>query len=216
MNKIYQVIDHLGLYDTPPPLTTKAIASVKGMLSVLENRGHQYFSPRGTTTVDKQYITELERIIIVSTEGLLNQSNREILRYFNSVQLWGGITGRNIYLRGALNENLDLENYRDLIRVCKEAVTPTEVMDVARSFNLMTRYIGYAFITKHIRFLTTVNHMDLELPIYDSIIAKGVYGKATVSEKDIPAYWNEMIGIAHSKKVSVRVLERALFNFLRG
>jgi hypothetical protein len=217
IEKVYLEIKDLHSKESVPPLTDKAISSLKGMKTILKNRGEQFFNDLDDGEVDGDYIVSMEERINEVTSSLLELSAEELIKYFNSIQLWGGRTGRSIYIYdGGIKRNLDITEYRKLIEACRFSKFPEDVFKATQRFNEKTKNLGYAFITKHVRFLTLKNDFGIELPIYDREFAVGVYGKKSVIEKDVLSYWLEMIACSQKYEISMRSLERQLFNYLRG
>lgn len=216
MRSIAEIASTIDCNNSAPPLGNEAVKSVRGMHTLFKKQKHDHLLADSDGRVDAQFIEKLENIIIKNTPLIYTSSDKKIITYFNSIQMWGGITGRNIYVKGGgLSENINPSNYRHLAQRCESAQSIDEVFEAVDIFNRNTRNIGMAFITKHVRFLTSVNPHTGALPIYDSIIAKGVYGRRHVTSRDVAPYWHEIVHTSRSKQCSATDLERHIFNTLR-
>ena len=82
----------------------------------------------------------------------------------------------------------------------------------AVEFNKL-KYIGYSFITKHLRFWTYPQLKLQMFPPYDSVMSCH-YMKKCYSYKDIIPYWQRIYKEAEKNHMSVAEYERILFNNL--
>ena len=152
-----------------------------------------------------------------------NVSDDEVMeRIFHMIQIWGGKTGRNFYVKKT-NGNFSQikEIYKELINVCINisGLTEKDCKDLAKAaIEYKIPNIGVSFITKHIRFWTYRKLGENAYPIFDSIMAKNYYGKKTsfketkASFKNLPGYWWEMIKDSKRRNLSLMEYERKLFN----
>lgn len=139
---------------------------------------------------------------------------------FHLVQIWGGRTGRYIYVRpkdGFKWEEID-EIYEPFVETCS-TITGTGVNDMQVVFNAMVKfnnvkYIGYSFITKHLRFWTYPKLKLQMFPPYDSNMSCK-YMKRCYNYKDIIPYWQRIYKEASDKNLSVSEYERDIFNGLK-
>lgn len=216
MGRVAEIAKTLDLTDQLPPLTEDALPSIRAMRTVLKKRNFDFFLAENTQSVDLDFVQRLEEHILETTSCIGQKSDDLLLKYFNSIQLWGGKTGRNIYVRdGGIQINLCLKNYRTLITACHSQGRISDIFDATRNFLDATKNFGTAFVTKHTRFLTSVNPQFGGLPIYDSIIATKLYSRRQVQVDHVVGYWNEMLEVARQKNCNLLVLERAIFNHLR-
>ena len=78
-------------------------------------------------------------------------------------------------------------------------------------FNVNVHNIGLSFITKHVYFWLHRNLGGNALPIYDSVLARGIMEQPVVREIDLIPYWQAMIGKAQMENISIESLESHLF-----
>ena len=135
---------------------------------------------------------------------------------FHKIQIWGGITGRNIYVRQEFNWNSIAAKYQNLVDACLAVSDLTEesidkLYDAFVSFNEV-KYIGVSFITKHIRFWTYVNLKQNAYPIFDSVMSDKLLHKK-INYRNLRVYWCDMITKAKEENVNLMSLERQLFNY---
>ncbi len=216
MGKVAEIAESLDLKNQLSPLTEDALPSIRAMRTVLKKRNFDFFFDKNTQSIDLDFVQRLEKRIFENASCIGQKSDDCLLKYFNSIQLWGGITGRNIYVRdGGIKNNLCLKNYRKLINACNFQLKISEIFDETMNFLEETNNFGVAFATKHTRFLTSVNPQFGGLPIYDSIIATKLYSRRQVQVHHVVGYWKEMLEVAQQKNCNLLVLERAIFNHLR-
>lgn len=217
MGKVCEIAKTLKVGNQLRPLGNEAVPTIQAMRTMLEKRNLDFFLSEESAQVDDVFVCRLEKRVFESTESLEGATDNLILRYFNSVQLWGGRTGRNIYVQGGgIEKNLSLEQYRKLAAVCRTGTSTSEIFAATENFLMNTKNIGIAFATKHTRFLTSINPLFRGLPIYDSIIATRLYQQKTVRAAHVIGYWNEMLEVSRKKSCDLIALERAIFNSLRS
>ena len=108
--------------------------------------------------------------------------NSLLIKIFIWIQLWGGNSGRSIFVRGDnWPDNFCLETYREAINQIRGKG------DYPFALEILNRMVGLstAFSTKHIHFWSGAN-----APIYDSVIASIVFGRSQsqVRSKQYPFY----------------------------
>ena len=171
------------------------------MVNILSNKGF-----------DRQWINGIN--VMSELEKLLNElvikyteTSEERQKVFHLVQIWGGITGRNIYIKtngGFRWEQVD-EFYKPFVNVClsikghSDADFEKAYRD-AVDFNNNVKYIGYSFITKW------------TFPPYDSVMAEKYMKKKYYRHADIIPYWKRIYTESIEKGLSVSEYERKLFN----
>ena len=161
-------------------------------------------------------LSELEQCIFEHV-NIYGGSSDERLRVFHLVQIWGGNSGRNIYVQGkGLNwEKVD-KHYKTLVDVCLsiEGYSDTDFRKAfyaAVEFNKNVKNIGFSFITKHIRFWGYKNLKEWTFPPYDSVMSCN-YMKQCYDYRDIVFFWKKIFAEAKEKKLNVSEYERKLFN----
>ncbi len=124
-------------------------------------------------------INKLERNIFDCVCGYNHGDNLESI--FHKIQIWGGMTGRSIYVRQEFNWNSIAQKYQELVDMCLKVSDFTEesidkLYDAFVRFNEV-KYIGVSFITKHIRFWTYVNFRQNAFPIFDKVMSENLLGE---------------------------------------
>lgn len=168
---------------------------------------------------------------IESMIATYNENDDKLLyRIFCLIQIWGGYWGRV-----AIRENLPFENcwnkhikkqYRDLAQVCvsikanKCDYSDDELNNVFGAIrtiidNKNIRGLGVAFLTKHTRFWLGRNNSNNALPIFDSVMATGLFGSNATTDH-LMHYWKCMIDKAISEGMHLCTLERQLFNYYKA
>jgi hypothetical protein len=146
-------------------------------------------------------------------------ANCETLReIFHCIHLWGGVSGRNIYvMNGGFESNFSVDRYLKMTRICKELnrYSKEDSVRTAKRLsnkNLKIPYLGIAFASKHYKFWTMDN-----LPILDSILNKGVLGRFNAPQfNKYPEFVDLMIDASQAASVRLPCFERRLFNFFQS
>jgi len=149
------------------------------------------------------------------------KDNSILEEIFHLIQIWGGSSGRNIYLfknkTGGKYHWQDIEKpYKELVDACLGTTPEDEgyvkkLVEVAKTANISISNLGVSFITKHIRFWLYKNFGEDALPIYDSIMAIEVMRKKEPYITDLEEYWNVMVAKAKREKIKLMPLERQIF-----
>lgn len=158
-------------------------------------------------------INKLERNIFDCVCGYNHGDDLESI--FHKIQIWGGMTGRSVYVRQKFNWNSIAPKYNELVDMCLKVSDLTEesidkLYDAFVRFNEV-KYIGVSFITKHIHFWTYVNLKQNAFPIFDKVMSENLLHKK-VNFRNLKAYWRDMITKSKEENVSLMSLERQLFN----
>lgn len=178
--------------------------------------------------VEKEYIEEIEwrtngdinwqnkileylanSIYRMIGEYELNQSDFLLTKIFIWIQLWGGNSGRAIFVRkNGWPNNFDIEVYKNGV----ELILKENYLDALDKFNTLYG-VSTAFSTKHIHFWSKSN-----APIYDSIIAAIIFGRdqTQIRAKEYPTYLNaleELKSTLNNSEIDVSSIERNLFNW---
>ena len=186
-----------------------------------------------------QFLNELEEYLferISSFSNIKEISDEELIDIFHNIQIWGGKTGRMIYVtnkqkfpenyKGRFDYNFDLSAYRRLVSRClnlKKHMLPDwikAVSDWAFQVNEDLKGFSTSFSTKHIRFWLYNKLQDESLPIFDDIIQSGfnninTYNLNLRKQTDLEFYWKQMVEKSRKENISLVKLERLLFNYWR-
>ena len=166
--------------------------------------------------VNIKVISVLEDKIFKKVDAYYVSQNLELLEeIFHCVQLWGGVTGRNIYVRGkGFADNFNLISYEKLANKINVISNLRDAVKALQEFKSANKHINVSFITKHSRFMSARNEIFGQLPIYDSILSKNIMNK-NPTFKDLHHYWEEMINLSKEYNISLKELERIIFNYFR-
>lgn len=148
-------------------------------------------------------------------------------RIFHLIQIWGGNTGRGIYIR----QHFVWQEIEPIYRHFVDVIRSFETIDdntlnnafIAQNvfYNTLRnnhyKGMGVAFITKHLRFWMHQNLPNSMLPIYDSTFSENVMLRGrTAKTRDLLPFWRAMIAKAEEEHVSLTALERQLFNYFNN
>lgn len=137
---------------------------------------------------------------------------------FHLIQIWGGNSGRGIYLFGdGFNWKEIDSHYQRLVDACLSMKDVTEetvdmLVEAVREFNRLVKHMNVAFITKHTRYWLCRTLDENALPIYDSIMANYVMQR-NVNIKDLREYWDVMLAKAKQQGIGLVPLERHIFKY---
>lgn len=138
---------------------------------------------------------------------------------FHLIQVWGGSTGRYIYI---FDDGFDWEKiinqYKALVEACMSITDLNEssidaIVGAVNKFDKSVAHMGVAFITKHTRFWLHRNLGYNAPPIYDSVMASCVMGKKTAETKHLSEYWKVMVSKADHLGIGLIPLERQIFKY---
>lgn len=159
---------------------------------------------------------DLEEHIIRLIKSYMPGDNLEEI--FHLIQIWGGNSGRGIYLFGdGFNwEEID-SHYQRLVDACLSMKDITEetidmLVEAVREYNKSVKHINVAFITKHTRYWLFRTLKENALPIYDSIMASYVMQR-NADIKDLREYWKVMLAKAKQQGIGLVPLERHIFKY---
>lgn len=188
-------------------------AKIRTMVNLLSDKSFRREWTEGIETANA-----LEKKIFELIENY-GGSRDERLRIFHLIQIWGGFSGRNIYLdpENGFDWNSIDSHYKNLIDECRKikdhsVASRAIALRAISVFNKNVNHIGISFITKHVRFWLYDKTGDKMLPIYDSVMAKRYMNHGSVREKDLVLYWDRMVRESEDKKVSLAQYERTLYN----
>lgn len=183
------------------------------MINIVSDKGfrREWLDKIETLTDLEKYLFEL----VSNYRGTVEERQK----VFHLVQIWGGKTGRNIYVMGEKGfclDNID-QHYAQFVESCRALTGHTEA-DIRKAYqtvmalNDRVNNIGPSFITKHLRFWTYPNLHDDMFPPYDSVMAKNFMNKKYHRYADIVPYWIKIYKEAADRNLSVALYERNLFN----
>ena len=139
-------------------------------------------------------------------------------RIFHLIQIWGGYSGRGIYLSGDGFDWLSIqEPYATLVNTCIKTIdtSPNSInrlVDAAKAFNLKVNNIGVSFISKHIRFWSYKNLGDMLLPVYDKVMFKAYLPyKKHININQLGGYWRWALN-SLKKGQTLFQFEREVYN----
>ena len=222
-------------------LTEAAILSVKQMRkNMLNNAGDK------VKAIIQKYLPN-ENISIQEIRSLEEKINKKVKKYeitrnenqleeiFHLIHLWGGNTGRNIYVMGGgFKKNIRISSYKKLIDAAIDVSRIDELVNQISIFKSNSSNICTPFITKHTRFFSQQNKLLPFLPIYDSLLSAGLMQKWSnkykkyktlnipsspakkIGQNELSFYWMNMIELSNELKMSLNKLERILFNHFRN
>lgn len=194
--------------------------SIKGMLTLFRKYnisiGQDNFINDQTQDYGKALV-QIEEHIGNLIKEYCNKPNPNLLKtIFHYIQLWGGITGRSIYVRkDGFDNNFNFENYKTIVEKIVDLnknTLETDLKIIEEQFKHI-HFIGVAFGTKHLRFWSIyANQNNIHLPILDSIISKGLLLTPNCAWKQYYPYVKQMQEEAEKRKTSITALERSLYN----
>ena len=159
---------------------------------------------------------DLEQLIIERIKS--HQSGDNLEEIFHLIQIWGGNSGRGIYVfdNGFKWEEI-APHYKELVDACLSTKDINEefisnLVETVKRFNKLIKNLNVSFITKHTRYWLYRNLELNALPIYDSIMANYVMQKA-INIKDLHEYWKVMIAKANQLGIGLVPLERQIFKY---
>jgi hypothetical protein len=175
-----------------------------------------------------QTFNELERVILDRIEEYVSRiksgrqiSDAEITTIVCGIHIWGGRTGRNLFVMGnKFPGNFSFPDYRKMISAILE---PNEQRAIeALQLGNFSQF-GTAYATKHLAFWTKSPQVGIKLPIFDSIINRIVFGEnGTPSFRNYTHYLSRMkqaasqinqLNPTFQGQYHVHHLERQLFDW---
>ena len=148
-------------------------------------------------------------------------------RIFYLIQIWGGRTGRGLFINQDFDWSVFSPAYTKLVNVCRnienldgntcEAVFSAITSFIENLHEIEYKGMGVAFITKHTRFWMHRNLPNDMLPIYDSTFSNHIMHRGnSATLRDLPIFWSGMIKKATEESISLTALERQLFNHFQN
>ena len=145
----------------------------------------------------------------------------ELIDIFHKIQYWGGNQGMRIYVkRGGFDENFDIEIYRKFVERCLNFEKDGDWVQTVSKWTFESHMFGFniSFSTKHVRFWLYNKLKDDTLPIFDLRIQNGfneIQGSSLKNNKEehLEFYWKQMIEKSKKEDITLKQLERLLFNY---
>jgi hypothetical protein len=181
---------------------------------------------------DKEFGVQVEKLgaeirdKIKYVKGEKKFNNSAMREIFHLIQLWGGISARNIYVQGGgFESNWDYEAYCSIADLCMTAKADNFRETVSSILPLINRIEnwGLAFASKHCSFWNGAS-ADPHLPIFDSVLCEGLFGVGYPHAKTRMKFSNKIYcqfidGLSDCKRLSnasIPSIERSLFNFFQS
>jgi hypothetical protein len=198
------------LADTP-----RLRKTIQTMLTLLKNQGLGNVSralgshgslPERMEALHQEILREMRLFLEKRDPGLLPA-------IFHRVQLWGGKMGKTIYVKGGgFSANFDSEAYQTFAFAAAGNMDLPGRVDALWKSADRIRFFGVSFATKHARFWAE-SAGGGPLPIYDSIMARGCYGRSQPHWKEYEEFVRDLARHAQELDVPVQTLERYAFTF---
>ena len=194
--------------------------SIKGMLTIFKNYKINIDQDNYINDKTENFgnaIQEIEKHIgDLVQEYCKNKTDEKLVEIFHYIHLWGGITGRNIYVRkGGFENNFKLDYYKKIVEKIidlKQSTLETDLKEIEKLF-MSIPFIGVAYGTKHLRFWSiNTNKNNIQLPILDRVISIGLFDTPYCAWRQYYTYVQQMHEEAEKRKVSITALERKLYN----
>jgi hypothetical protein len=137
---------------------------------------------------------------------------------FHLIQLWGGNTGRNIYLKnGGFAANWCYESYKKIAQICIGA-QGSEIYNTIPALDRHLKKIqnwGLAFASKHYSFWNAAG-ADHHLAIFDSVLCNGLFGVKTPNSRMYLEYLKKLVLYKQQHTTPIQNIERKLFNYFQS
>ena len=197
--------------------TPRLRSSITGMQTIMSNVGLGRIAALMNVPANNnlpQQMQVLEQSILNEMRTYIPNPNPVLLvEIFHMVQLWGGITGRNIYVRdGGFAANWNATAYQNFVAASitpPAGPGPNPRVALLRAAADQIDQFGVAFATKHARFWAQAANVQ-PLPIFDRIMALGSMG-IKPGWNDYGRYTAEMAAHAQQARTNVATLERDAF-----
>lgn len=197
--------------DALPVLPNQTIP--QGIVTIVSNRVDANISDlTGILTM-----RDLEKEIMTSIEEYVNSRNRNLLqRVFHLIQIWGGNSGRYVYVRREFNwQNIEPQ-YKQLVNVCltlqnNSVESQNQLIEMIQNPQNHIFGLGLSFLTKHIHFWLRVNLSLSALPIYDKTLSERVMHEPQ-SIGGLRRYWQRMIHLSNERNIPLAILERRIYS----
>lgn len=194
--------------------------SIKGMLTLFKTKdisiGQDKFINGQTEDFGEATLKIENHIGDLVQEYCKNKSDKKLIEIFHYIHLWGGITGRGIYVRnGGFDNNISIEIYKTIVEKIislQQETLETDLKEIEKLF-ISIPYIGVAYGTKHLRFWSlNANKNNIHLPVLDRVISIGLLNTPYCAWRQYYSYVKQIQEEAEKRKISITALERTLYN----
>ena len=195
-------------------------SSPRGMRTLLVNR---HLIPDDFVDVNISMVDLESEItkLIDKCDARIEVPDADMKRIFYLIQIWGGRSGRQIFVRQAFDWTIFSPLYRHLINVCR-SITIVDDKTCADAYTAIVtfleglRTINYRglkiVITMHVHFWMHKNLPDNMLPIYGSTFAQNITREGdSASLRYLLQFWAEMRRKSEIEGIGLTKLERLLF-----
>lgn len=198
--------------------------SISKMKTLQENKNivihTRSFIPNEEVDFGKATFKIENHIEKLTKEYVNSNDDNKLIEIFHSIQFWGGITGRNIYVKnGGFENNFSLEAYKAIIEITTNINQETCKADLKKVelLSKQIKNIGISFTTKHLSFWTRfANKHNFILPVLDSTLSLNLMYKCNPTWNDYRQYVKQMQKEACVNNTSVNILERELYNYFNN
>ena len=187
--------------------------SVKSMITLLVNND---IVP-GDLFIELKTDDDIENLVLRKIQEYSH--GEDIEEIFHLIQIWGGITGRGVYIfEKPFNWGTIAPHYQSLVDRCLSTRELSDesinvLLAAINKFNTSVKHMGVSYITKHIRYWLYQSLGNNALPIYDSIMANCVMQKRSAELRHLSEYWHAMIIKSKQLNISLMALERQIFKY---
>lgn len=195
--------------------------TITRMQTTFTNRGininTKFFIPNENIDFGKATFEIEKHIEKLIKEYVYSNDDNKLIEIFHFIHFWGGITGRNIYVKnGGFENNFNLDAYKAIVEIaininpetCKDDLKKVEVL------SKQIKNIGISFTTKHLSFWSRFsNKNNFILPVLDTTLSLNLLYKCNPSWNDYRKYVEQMQIEVITKNTTVTILERELYNY---
>ena len=218
---------------SPIELGLANLSSFRAMFTILQRRGYgrvaEFYLPHlavgGRPAAPD--INILENSVLADVAGVIaglqavtpiHPADAELERIAIGIQLWGGKTGRSLFVRGGgFHHNFSFHHYRQIIGHLLTPLSPGEVFPTPAIHNALNlweagdfKQIGVSFATKHLGFWSRGPDAPTRLPIYDSIMAEKFMGRFSVNRRTNMrrgvAHWGDYLNYVNGMRAAVAAI----------
>lgn len=212
-------VETLALADGPPLADDDRLRrSIRGMQANLRQHGFAGIAEELGDPDDGGVPARMEELVERILQAMRAYLEAWPLRMpldgvFHRIQLWGGNTGRFIYVKGGgFAANFDLRAYEALAQAAASRQAAVEKIPRIQKAAGDIGFLGISFASKHASFWSQAAGTPC-LPIYDRLVAQGCFGNLAADWGFYARYVDEMSRHAEEAGLGVATLERRAFNF---
>jgi hypothetical protein len=200
--------------------------SIKGMATNMERNGYENQIRNLKNEIGSDLDAEIiSKKIKDEINEFENNSKDNIIDIFHLIQLWGGRSARQFYLKKC---QINKIFYTDFVEVITKTDDIQKIILATEKLVIATSQFNVSFITKHVSFWQKYSkNSRIKLPIYDNIIALNIMGRFNTVKgklightyndfKFLEKYWIGMVEVSKELNVPINNIERQIFNFFRS